>query len=202
MIQRTEEWYAARLGKVTASRIADVMSTGAGRKNYMAELVCERLTGRREEGYTNSAMQWGIDTEPLARAMFELETGYTVREVGFIDHPTIPMSGASPDGIVMDGDKNAGLVEFKCPNTATHIDCLESKKIPGKYKLQMAWQLMVARQTVCWFVSFDPRLPVRLSMWMDQYKLCEETAQEIENSVKWFLRDTDEMERRLRCMEA
>jgi putative phage-type endonuclease len=201
MIQRTDEWYAARLGKVTASRIADVMSTGAGRKNYMAELVCERLTGRREEGYTNAAMQWGIDNEPLARAMFELETGYSVREVGFIEHPTIHMSGASPDGIVMDGEHMIGLVEIKCPNTATHIDYLESKKIPGKYKLQMAWQLMVTRQTVCYFVSFDPRLPVRLSMGMGQYNLAEETAREIEDAVKTFLAETDEMERRLRCMD-
>jgi len=105
MEQRSPEWFAARLGKVTASRIADVMATtksgyGAGRANYMAELICERMTGKRQEGYTNAAMQWGTDQEPFARAAYEFLTDRTVSEVGFIDHPTIPMSGASPDGLV------------------------------------------------------------------------------------------------------
>ena len=94
MEQRTDEWFQARLGKVTASRIGDVMArtkTGysATRANYMAQLVVERLTNRKEESYTNAAMQWGTDTEPLARSAYEVAKDVLVQEVGFIDHPEI-----------------------------------------------------------------------------------------------------------------
>ena len=120
MEQRTDDWFAARLGKVTASRVADVVAktkTGysASRENYMADLIVERLTGQKASTFTNAAMERGIEQEPHARAAYSARTGELVEEVGFIDHPAIPMSGASPDGLVAEG-----LVEFKNPNTSTH----------------------------------------------------------------------------------
>jgi hypothetical protein len=124
-LQGTPEWHLARLGKVTASRVADVVARtkngyGASRANYMAELIAERLTGTPAPDYVSAAMQWGLDREPEARIAYELFYGYEVAPVGFIDHPSIAMCGASPDGLIGDD----GLVEFKCPNTATHIDAL------------------------------------------------------------------------------
>jgi putative phage-type endonuclease len=143
MEQRTEEWFAARCGKVTASRVADIIAktkTGpsASRENYLAQLVCERLTGKPAESYSNSAMQWGTETEPFARAAYEARMDLLVTEVGFIDHPWITMSGASPDGLAAEG-----MVELKCPNTATHLQTLLDRKVPEKYITQMMWQMAV-----------------------------------------------------------
>jgi putative phage-type endonuclease len=156
MEQRTEEWFAARCGKVTASRVADIIAKtksgpSASRENYLAQLVCERMTGKPAESYSNSAMQWGTDTEPFARAAYEARMDILVTEVGFIDHPWITMSGASPDGLA-----NEGMVEIKCPNTATHIQTLLDRKVPEKYITQMMWQMACADRPWCDFVSFDP----------------------------------------------
>ena len=130
MEQRTEEWFAARCGKVTASRVADIIAktkTGASasRENYLAQLVCERLTGKPAESYSNSAMIHGTETEPYARAAYESRMDILVTEVGFVDHPWITMSGASPDGLASEG-----MVEIKCPNTATHLQTLLDRKVP------------------------------------------------------------------------
>ena len=143
MEQRSPEWFAHRVGRVTASRISDLMAQtksgpGAARKNYMADLIAERLTGEAREGFSNAAMQWGTDTEPQARAAYEFITDQSVTEVGFIDHPRLQMAGCSPDGLVGDG----GMVEIKCPNTATHIQTLRGKEIDRKYLLQMQWQMI------------------------------------------------------------
>src|SRR5689334_1396302 len=135
MIQQgTPEWHAQRLGKVTASRLSDALAKtkngwGASRANYMAQLAAERLTGQPQESFTNAAMQWGVDTEPHARAAYEFHTDATVEPVGFVDHPVIEMTGASPDGLV----GADGLVEIKCPNTATHIETLLGSSAPSKY---------------------------------------------------------------------
>ena len=159
MKQGTAEWHQARLGKVTASRISDVMARtksgyGAGRKNYMAELLVERLTGEPAESFISSAMQWGTDHEAEARTAYEFETAWLVSEVGFVDHPAIAFAGASPDGLVGED----GLVEIKCPNTATHIDTLLTKRVDRRYLLQMQWQMeCTARQWNDYF-SYDPRL--------------------------------------------
>ena len=144
MEQRTEEWFAARCGKVTASRVADIIAktkTGysTSRDNYLAQLVCERMTGKPAESYSNSAMQWGTDTEPFARAAYEARMDILVTEVGFINHPRIAMAGASPDGLA-----NEGMVELKCPNTATHLQTLLDRKVPEKYITQMMWQMACA----------------------------------------------------------
>ena len=167
MDQRSPEWFAARLGKVTASRMSDMMARtksgyGAGRANYMAELICERLTGQGAERFTNAAMQWGTETEPQARAAYAFLTDAEVEETGFAIHPDIPYLGASPDGLV----GADGLVEIKCPNTATHIETLLSDAVPQKYLLQMQTQMACTGRAWCDFMSFDPRLPAELQAWI------------------------------------
>jgi len=192
MPQRSEEWYQHRTGRVTASRIADIMARtksgpGAARKNYLADLVAERLTGERREGFTNAAMQWGTDTEPQARAAYEFMTDLTVTEVGFIDHPKLEMAGCSPDGLVSD----EGMVEIKCPNTATHLDTLLTGKIDGKYLKQMQFQMACADREWCDFVSFDPRMPAELQLWIYRVERDAEAVAEIEEAVASFLVEVD-----------
>lgn len=150
--QRSDDWFKVRLGKVTASKINDVMATlksggeAATRKNYRAQLVCERLTGTKQDGgFTNAAMQWGTDCETLARAAYEASTGFMVIEAGFIDHPTIPMTGMSPDGFI----GSAGLIEIKCPNTATHIDWMLAGVPPAEHFNQMQWQMECSGSKCC-----------------------------------------------------
>jgi putative phage-type endonuclease len=191
MEQRSEEWFAARCGKVTASRVADIIAktkTGASasRDNYLAQLVCERMTGKPAESYSNAAMQWGTDTEPFARAAYEARMDLLVTEVGFIDHPWIVMSGASPDGLA-----NEGMVEIKCPNTATHIDTLLSRTVPAKYITQMMWQMACADRPWADFVSFDPRLPERHQLFIKRINYDPEMVNLLENSVIQFLGDVD-----------
>ena len=186
--QRTAEWFAERCGKVTASRIADVMAKtkngpAATRSNYMAELIAERLTGNPKPSFSNAAMQHGTDTEPQARAMYELETGVTVLETGFHHHPVIEGAGASPDGLVGDN----GLVEIKCPNTATHIEALRGGPIDRKYMLQMHFQMICTGRAWCDFVSFDPRLPVEMQIHIQRVPLNAELAEEITEAVTTFL---------------
>lgn len=200
MKQRSEEWYLARLGKVTASRISDIIEKNknglekAGRKNYRTELLCERLTGANTEGFTNSAMQWGIDHEDEARSLYEITTGNEVEEIGFIDHKTINMSGASPDGLI----GNDGLIEIKCPNTSTHLEYLLKDEVPSEYINQMQWQLECTGRKWCDFVSFDPRLPVELKLFVKRYDYNDELSKTITNEVMLFLAELDSLENKLR----
>jgi len=192
MEQRTDEWFAARLGKVTASRVADVIATtktgySASRANYMAQLVVERMTGKQTESYTNAAMEWGTNTEPLARAAYEAEKGLLVDETGLVDHPSIPMSGASPDGLVGDD----GLIEIKCPNTATHIENLLSKSVDKKYITQMQWQMACTGRKWCDFVSFDPRMGEGLQMVVIRVDRDEDYIQMLETEIKKFLGEVE-----------
>jgi len=193
MEQRTDEWYLARLGKVTASRISDVMAKtkagyGASRANYMAELIVERLTGKPGDSYQNAAMMWGTNTEPLARAAYEAHRGVLVEEVGFVPHPTISMAGASPDGLVGDD----GLVEIKCPNTATHIETLMTGNVPLKYILQMHWQMICTGREWCDFVSFDPRMPENMQLFVARYMFSNDTASDMTKEVTAFLAELDD----------
>lgn len=167
--QGSPEWFAARIGKVTASRIADVTARiktgwGASRANYMAQLIAERLTGTVAETFTNDAMRWGTEKEPEARAAYEFYSDASVELVGFVPHPTIEMSGASPDGLV----GTDGLVEFKCPNTATHIDTLLSGGIDDKYIKQMQWQMACTGRAWCDWVSYDPRMPENMRLHVER----------------------------------
>lgn len=192
MEQRTEEWFAARCGRVTASRIADVLSkikTGesASRKNYRTELILERLTGKKSEGFVNPAMQWGIDNEPLAIAAYEVKTGNFVDKVGFVNHPTIENLGCSPDGYV----QSEGLIEVKAPNSTTHIEYLEYGKPPTKYVPQMQCQMAVTGRKWCDFVSFDPRLPNGLQLFIVRLERDDKYISKMESVVQEFLNEVN-----------
>jgi len=190
--QRTEEWFSQRLGKVTASRVADVMAktkTGysASRENYMAQLVVERLTQTKAESFTNAAMQWGTDQEPFARAAYEAAQGVMVEEVGFMSHPDIEMAGASPDGLVGDD----GMVEIKCPNTAGMIEALLTQKVPAKYFAQMQMQIACAGRQWCDYVVFDPRMPVKAQLFVKRVPRDDVFIKEMETEIVKFLSEVD-----------
>jgi len=186
--QRSAEWFAARLGKVTASRVADLMAKtksgpSASRANYMADLIVERLTGQRAEGFTSRAMQWGTDTEPQARAAYEFMTDAEVVEEGFCLHPTIADFGASPDGLI--GDE--GLLEIKCPNTAAHLEVLLTGAVPAKYITQMQAQMACTGRAWCDFVSFDPRMPGEMQIFVKRVERDATFIAEMEREVSAFL---------------
>lgn len=186
--QGTPEWLEARLGRLTASRIAEAVAKtkngwGASRANLMAELIAERLTGVAAENYKSQAMQWGVDTEAEARIAYEFRTDATVEPAGFVEHPSIGMSGASPDGFV----GQDGLVEIKCPNTATHIDTLLGQFVPGKYVLQMQWQMACTGRQWCDFVSYDPRLPENMRLFVRRVERDNGKIAELTGDVKAFL---------------
>jgi putative phage-type endonuclease len=190
--QRSDEWFAARIGKVTASRVADVLAktkTGysTSRDNYMAQLVCERLTNQKADGFTSVAMQWGTETEPLARISYEVAQNVLVDEVGFVPHPSIIMAGASPDGLVGDD----GLLEIKCPNTATHIETLLSQTVPGKYNTQMQFQMACTGRSWCDFVSFDNRLPAELQLFVKRVPRDNMYIRLMEEEIVKFLNELD-----------
>jgi putative phage-type endonuclease len=192
MEQRTDDWFAARLGKVTASRVADVIAKtktgyGAGRANYMADLVVERLTGQKASSFSNAAMEWGTQTEPQAKAAYAAKTGILVEDVGFIDHPTVAMSGASPDGFAEDG-----LIEVKCPNTATHLEYVLAELPPLKYFTQMQWQMACTGRPWCDFVSYDPRLPERLQLLVVRVPRDDDYIKILEQEVTTFLQELDD----------
>lgn len=199
IIQGSHEWHQVRLGKVTASRVADVVAKtksgyGASRANYMAQLIAERLTGTPAESFSNAAMQWGTDKEPDARAAYEFRTDADVKEVGFVDHPSIVMTGASPDGLVgLDG-----LVEIKCPNTSTHLETLLSGAIAGKYETQMFWQMACTESKWCDFVSYDPRLPASMCLFVKRLYRDDARIAELESEVGSFLKELDDKVVRLR----
>lgn len=194
VIQGSESWFAQRLGKVTASRLADVVAktkTGesASRATYRAEIVAERLTGKQAASFSNAAMQWGTETEPMARAAYEAERGLFVLETGMVTHPTISMSGASPDGLI----GSNGLIEIKCPDTKTHIETLLSRKAPSKYIPQMQWQMACTDRAWCDFASFDPRLPSDLQLFVIRVDRDEKLISEYESEVVRFLGEVDEI---------
>ena len=191
--QRSPEWFGIRLGKVTASRVSDVIArtrTGysTSRANYAAQLICERLTGNPTEGFTNAAMQWGTDNEPLARDEYAFRVDTDVTELGFANHPKIDMSGASPDGLVGDD----GLVEIKCPITATHIDILRTGSIADKYHVQMQWQMACTGRAWCDFVSYDPRLPEEMRLFVQRVPRDPARIATLEAEVRAFLDEIDD----------
>lgn len=167
---------------------------GASRGAYMAELIVERLTGTTQESYINLAMQWGIDTEAEARAFYELAANVVVRQVPFIDHPRIPNSGASPDGLV----GAHGMVEIKCPNTSTHIDTLLGASVDGGYYKQMQWQMACAEREWCDFVSFDPRMPAKMQAKIIRVQRNDDAITELEAEVLTFIAEMEDKIERLR----
>jgi putative phage-type endonuclease len=193
--QRTPEWFDIRRGKVTASRIGDILKTirngnwAASRRNYAAQLVAERLTGQTHERFfTNEAMEWGKDQEPIARQLYCAKVGNVVTEIGFVDHPTIPMAGASPDGLV----GNDGLLEIKCLIPANHQEVLLTGDIKDHYKLQMYWQMACTKRRWCDFVSYDPSLPEHMQLFIHRLEWNEAEISNLEMEVKIFLDEVAE----------
>lgn len=203
LIQGTDEWKAARAGKVTASRIPDVLSkikTGeaASRRDYRFQILTEILTGQpQEDGFVNDAMRWGTEQEPYARAAYEVEKGILVEQVGLVIHPRIERGAASPDGLV----EFDGMVEIKCPKTATHLDYLMAGVVPTKYQPQMLWQMACTGRQWCDFVSYDPRLPEDLQLFVRRFPRDEKRIQEIEAEVQSFLAEVDQAVTSLRNRE-
>ena len=190
ILQGSEAWKHKRLGKVTASRVADVIAKtksgySASRANYLTELVIERF-GVINEGFTNAAMQWGTETEPLARIEYEKRNLVSVDQVDFVEHPLIAMSGASPDGIV-----GYGLLEIKCANSSTHFEYLLADEVPLKYQPQMAWQMACTGAQWCDFVSYDPRVPEGLQYFEIRYYRDNEYIEMLESEVVKFLEEVD-----------
>lgn len=201
ILQGTADWFEQRRGKVTASRIADLMAkTKSGystsRQNYLMQLLCERLTGKVEESYQSDAMKRGNELEGEARNWYQLETGEVVEQIGFIDHPRIAFAGASPDGLV----GKDGLIEIKCPNTATHIGTLRTKQPSDRYTKQMQWQLAVTGRKWCDFVSFDNRLPDHLAFFCTRIPRDDSVIAEIEAEVTAFLTELDVLQAELNAI--
>jgi len=198
--QRTEEWFQQRLGKVTASRISDVIAktkTGVStsRQNYLVQLVSERLTGKKGDSFVNQAMLDGIERESAARELYMQTRGVSVTEVGFFDHPVIKNSGASPDGAVNaeEDGKYAGLIEIKCPIETTHTNTLMSKEVPSKYKSQIQWQMASVSPNVKWvdFISYNPNFPDDLQLFVTRVERNDEYIASLEVEVKQFLEEVE-----------
>lgn len=188
IIQRSDEWFKARCGSLGASQLNEALATtksgwGASRENVKNKIIAERLTGIPTEGYTNSAMQWGIDNEDGARTAYEAHTGTFVEEMGIAYHPVLKFTHASPDGLV----GSDGLIEIKCPNTTTHIETIKSGKAPSKYIRQMLWQMRCVDRAWCDFVSFDPRLPKHLQLFVVRVDRDEAALTLLEQQVEEFL---------------
>lgn len=187
--QGSDEWKQARLGHVTASNIAEVMSKGkgtaeaVGRYKYKVRLVAERLTMTPGESYTNAAMQWGIEQEQFACIEYEAATNQFVDKTGFWLHPDIQWLGVSPDRLV----GQEGLIEVKCPNTTTHLDYLFEGKVPSEYYKQIQCQLWVTGRQWCDFVSYDPRLPKRNQLLIVRTERDEKLIAEMKTETEKFL---------------
>ena len=204
-MQGTEQWFEMRRGKITASRISDIMASGRGgkpsatRENYLIELALERVTGNvTEDGYTSHAMRRGTEVEPIARAEYEISTGYDVDQVDFVDHEYLANTGASPDGLV----RKDGMVEIKCPQPKAHLETLRSREIDRKYMLQMQWQMECADRQWCDYVSYNPDFPERLRLVVSRVKYDEPMVLQIRDAVEQAEREITELVRSIVAMEA
>ena len=196
--QGSEQWLRDRLGHLTASRMADVLATtksgpSASRKNYLAQLVAERLTGIVAESFVSTAMEWGTSNEPLARAEYEILTDQMVDQDGFIKHPSIEWCGASCDGFIGD----SGLIEIKAPNTATHIEYLLAGKPPAKYQPQMLLQLACTGRRWCDFVSYDPRMPEEHRLFVVRFEPKRDEILAVEQAAIEFLYEVEQTIKKL-----
>jgi putative phage-type endonuclease len=191
-LQGTGEWFNARTGKLTASRMRSAIKRlkngddSAERKNLKIEILCERMTGDIVDKFVNTAMQWGIEKEPEAKAAYESKTGRIIRDVGFIDHPRIQFCGASPDGFVDDG-----LVEIKCPTTSTHVSWILDGGIPEEHIPQMVLQAAVTGRSWVDFVSYDPRMPEAQQLLVRRFYPTAGQIAEIETEADKFLAEVD-----------
>lgn len=185
-VQNSEEWFQARLGKVTASCFSDVLNKGAGRKTYMLRLAAERLTGLPQSTYSNSAMEWGQETEAEARAYYEQINSIVVPQVGFVELDD--WIGCSPDGLV---DRD-GLLELKCPNSTTHLQTILDDKMQTKYKPQVQGQMWVCDRKWCDYVSFDPRMEDR-PFFCKRIERDDDYIADLEKAVNQFVDQLKDM---------
>lgn len=200
--QGTPEWMARRCGKATASRIADIMRKGksgaesASRQRYLGELVAERLTGQPTQSFKSADMEWGTVTEEQARESYAfLSMAGDLHGVAFVDHPKIAMSGASPDRLVGE----SGLLEVKCPATHTHIATLLGAPITPDYITQMQWQMACTGRLWCDWVSFDPRLPEDMRLFVKRVDRDDKRIAELEDEVIAFLAEVSDTVSKLRA---
>lgn len=200
--QGSTQWLQQRVGKVTGSRIKDVMAylkSGKGematRANYRVELIAEILTGTAQQHFVSDAMRWGVEQEQYARAAYEVRRDAVVDQVGFVGYPTIDRAGGSPDGLI----SNDGGVEIKCPETTTHVKWMLSREVPEEHQLQMMFYMACTGRQWWDFVSFDPRLPEKFQLFIVRLQRDEVRIAEVETEVLKFLQEIDstiaEMER-------
>jgi len=194
-MQRTDEWYAKRTGRFTASQISNLLMkpTTAGYQNYIAQIVAERLTGLSAgSDYVNEAMQNGIDLEPRARTLYEIQTGNTVDEIDFMVHPDIPNFGASPDGVVGDG-----LIEIKCRNLSNHIKVILGDKVDRTAMIQMQSQMMCAGLGWCDYVHFNPQMPADLQLHIQRVEADPELQELIREAILKADKEVEQMIQKL-----
>ena len=191
--QGSQEWLALRLGRVTASNFGKVLSEGAGktRRAYMLQLLAERLTGEPQDTYRNAAMDWGVETEPRARAVYELLTGNDVEQVTLVERDA--NVACSPDGLVPD----SGL-EIKCPTTVTHLDYFDRGELPATYKPQVQGAMWVC-ETARWdFMSFDPRVPDACQSMIVTVERDDVYIARLQDAVSRFVDELLELESQMR----
>jgi len=187
------EWLRARCGIVTASRCGDMLAVtkkgteAAGRRNYRAELLAEIMTGRAAQHYVTREMEWGIEQEQYARAAYEVKADVMVETCGFVLHGSVDRFGCSPDGLVCD----QGLVQIKCPNTSTHLDWMREGVIPLEHGPQMLAEMACTGRQWNDFVSFDPRLPPHLQLFVRRYYREDPLIAALESEVKKFNAELD-----------
>jgi len=196
--QGSEAWKLLKVGKVSASRMADLLAktnsgASASRAKYMAQLLCERMTGQPTEFFTTAAMQRGTEIEPIARAAYEAENLTSVEQIAWVEHPTIPMAGCSPDGFV--GEH--GLIEIKCKEIHNHLDSILNDRIDPDHQAQMMWQMCVTGRQWCDYVCFDDRAPEGLQLFVKRLHRDEEKIKQMEDEVRTFLKDLESMIQKL-----
>lgn len=192
--QGSPEWFAQRLGHVTASRMSDVLAKGKSgeavtRAKYRMQIIAERITGLVADSFSSEAMEWGVEQEQYARLRYQAETGRIVDEAEFYTHPFIKWLGASPDGLLND---TGGLLEIKCPKTHTHLGYLLDKKAPAAYINQMQTQMWVTGRAWCDFVSYDPRVPEHLQLFVVRVDRDDALIDKMGIEVNKFLMEVEE----------
>lgn len=191
--QGSPEWDKARLGLATASRFKDVLATtkaggeSAARKNYRAELVVEQLTGLSGERYTNRFMEFGSDTEALARVEYMLKSGNDVEEVGMLKHPTLA-AGASPDGLI---GQDGGL-EIKVQQIASHIEALRTGEVPKQFIDQVYGNLWISGREWWDYCSYAPELPENAQLFIKRVLRDNAYIEMLEGAVRTFLAEVEE----------
>jgi len=183
--QGSDQWLRARIGRITASRISDVMATlkrggeSAARRNYKMELTAERLTRRAADHYVSYEMQRGSEKESDAKMLYEMATGTMLEPVGFVLHPELDFTGASPDALIGE----AGVLEVKCPKTETFLEWLDTRQVPEDYICQMQWEMACTGRQFAHFFAFDDRLPAGHQHIVIEVPRNEEMIQRITGEV-------------------